>query len=1113
MAAYFQRLKEWEKRKMAEEDETDPMPIMPAEDDGVTDFEEMKRRQDAYRKEYEDWEVCHGLREIENGELRLMEGSTPPPSEEGAMADMEAEVRALQEIGDNIGFDTTPEGAKKEVKYAVINRRKNLESASAEDAIFLHDLGKKIEGVAKGLATRSQHTGQQIGRDGKPVKVTTKMLREALPDLIEGTYGYEIVKGEDGLQFIDVRDQMPIQKTPEVQALMDEIKDWYDNFFHLIEDAGLRGDAGYIEKGYVNHIWDKEKSDPKAWAKYIENFQRTKSPNMKKREIPTYAEGIAVGLVPKYTDIIDIMAYYSRSNNEAIANRKFLDDLTCINVNEMNDSGEVIRTLAMLSSVEPDYFVKEFYSKPYEVPGVGNVWVHKAVQTRFASIFGTMRTGDVPDWVHQLGKGYDLISGTAKKIQLSFSGFHAGALTEVALAQMRPDRGMQALFKYVLYDSLKQGTLPAYAHPDDFKLAAKHLVQLGATADYAAADVLVMTEKLRDAVKKLAEQEADGRYDIATYTTKGIGKVGTPLATMLDWMNKGLDKALWNYIHDGLKIACFKMLAEQVDRRIDKIYGQTAGESSTQPNHAGTIANGEPLERREVMRDRLLDEAGQYVNDTFGGQYWELLGVTPAQLKWVRRFFLSPDWLVSTQRHFFANFGFGSLYNEGGFVEYLKYNRDNLKRAFGVKIPRNEYRRLRSKNAKQCYLLGVCVFFYSMMNGINALMRAKDEKEEKEKAEELRKENPDYRSPYELAYPGGMKWYDYTMLGNSLGQQTHLFLGRYKDGTEWYARWGKQFREFPELFMGRHGLEFPAPMIERMMGKSNPMISYLRDGLGTLDVHGFDIPYQEKEVVEKYGKTIGFLSMTAHHFLPFSVPTQSDKEFKWLDLVMPSQKGFSRWKTIDFFKTYITAGDMHGVEQTYHAAVMNNIDAEECLKAAIASVKAAQKKELEGGVTDLTTAFEAFNKATSLKEKKQMRKKIMQYLADSEYETISKAEAVDMALEFVNGQDAQAVSGDNDKYVMLANADDIRDDYKTDMLYRKAGERQHELKELEKGGKNTRQWKKAFGHWIEIRELLNDYRKEVRGMKKELGGNNDKKVMGDIRKARKEVLRKIEGMK
>lgn len=1084
MASYFNRLREWERRKMAEEDESDPMPIMP-DTEGIEDFEELKRIQDEYRKLYQEWEVRHGIADLENADLGLYDVATgkkdvSQPTEEEQLLDQEIDARVLQDIGNAVGFNTTPEGARKQVKYAVINRRKNLESASAEDAIFIHDLTKRLDDIAKNISSQGGE------------KVTGKMLREALPDIIEGTYGYDIVKADNGEWIrMDHRAAMPIQMTPSLQKVLDDIKDWYDEFYHVLEDAGLRGNAGYIAEGYVNHIWDKEKSDPKAWKEYVENYQRTKSPNMKKREIPTYAEGIAVGLVPKFTDITDIMSYYSRSNNEAVANRKFLDDLACINIDELNKDGEVVRSLPLITNVEPYHLDKESYTKPYDVPGVGDVWVHKAAKQRFASVFGTMRTADIPDWVHSLGKGWDVIGGTAKKIQLSFSGFHAGALTEVALAQMRPDKGMRALMEYVVLDSIKKGTLPAYAHPEDFKLAAKHLVNLGATADYAAADVNMITEKLRNFVRDLANEQ--------NLAKKGIGKAMTPVAAMLDFMNKGMDTVLWNYIHDGFKIACFKMFAEQVEKRLNKIYGQNG-------------LDGQNGLSKEEMREQLLDEAGQYVNDTFGGQYWELLGVTPAQLKWMRRALLSPDWLVSTQRHFLANFGIGSLYNEGGFLEYMRYNADNLKRAFGVDIPRNELRRFRSKNAKQCYILGVCVFFYSLMNAINAIVRKSDEDNERMKAEEIRKTDPNYRSPYELAYPEGMKWYDYTMYGNTIGQQTHLLLGRYKDGTEWYARWGKQFREFPELFMGRHGVEFPAPMIERMMGKSNPMISYIRDGLGTLDVHGFDIPYQEKETVEKYGKEIAFLSMTAKHFLPFSVPTQADKEFKTWDLVMPSQKGFTRWKAVDFFKTYINAGDMHGIERTYHAAVMNNLNAEECLQAAIASVKATQKKELVDGVTDLPSAFEAFDNAKTLKERQLMRKKIIQYMTGEDYRAFTMADAREKALSFWEGDKEQTITKDNDKYIMQATAEDIRDDYKMDALYKKSNERLKQLHEIEDAGKDTRRWENSFGEWIDIHDMLLDYRRDIKDMKKDLDGSNDKEVMDKIRKLRKEVMTRIDNM-
>jgi hypothetical protein len=870
-----------------------------------------------------------------------------------------------------------------------------------------------------------------------------------------------------------------LSDNPEVQELVSKIHDWYDEFFHMIEDAGLRGDAGYISEGYVNHIWSKEKSDPEAYERYVENYQRTKSPNMRKREIATYVDGISVGLVPKYDDILSIMAYYSRSNNEAIANKKFLDDLSFLCVEERNKDGEVVNALPLLSSVHPSAFNQERYVM-YHVPGVGDVWVLKDVQRRFSSIFGTMRTQDVPDWLSKVGKAYDTGGSVMKKIQLSFSGFHAGALAEVAIAQMRPDRGMKAIMQYVILDSIKSGTLPAYAHPDDFREAAKHLVQLGATQDYAAADVNNITEKFRDYAKSLSKDE--------NFVKATAGKGALPLAVVLDYMNHGMDKLLWNYLHDGLKLACFKMFKEHIDDRVRK-----QGLSDSQ-------------------REQLLDEAGQYVNDTFGGQYWELLNVSPAALKWMRRALLSPDWLISTQRHFLSMFGFGSLYSEGGFRTWLQYNVDNTKRAFGADIPRDENRRLRSEYAKKCYILGVCLFFYTLMNGLNAAFRAKDEADEKAKADEIRKSQPDYMSPYELAYPEGMKWYDYTMLGNGLGQQTHLFVGRYHDGSETYVRWGKQFREFPEMFIGRKGLEFPAPMIERMMGKSNPMISLVRDNLGALGVWGYDNSSDIAEIQAKYGKAIGVLAMNARHFLPFSVPTQAEKEFKMVDLVMPSQKGFSRYKTIDFFTSFIKSGDMVGIAKTYKAATMNGIDAEACLKAAISTVKAEQRDELQDGITDLTSAYEAYNKAATLSDRKHLKTKLEKYLAESNYKSFTREDALQMVEDYQNGEDVP--EKESDLYLMQTTAQDIRDDYRLRNIGKTAKQYVKEIKDARSSGDGERAGKLAqqYQSWIIIDRLVNAEHRQTQRLKKQLGKGNDAAIMQQLRQLRQQTQHEVDAV-
>ena len=862
--------------------------------------------------------------------------------------------------------------------------------------------------------------------------------------------------------------------------------------FFALEDAGVRGDAGYIGNGYVNHIWDKGKSDPKAWEQYVENYQRTKSPNMKHREVDTYQQGIDVGLVPKFKDIADIIAYYSRSNNEALANKKFLDDLSFMVVEEVNSDGEVVSTLPLLSSEKPDAFTADRYVR-YHVPGVGDVWVVKDIQKRFANIFGTMRTQDVNKWLETTGKFWDITGSTAKKIELALSGFHALALWEVDVAQNGPVAGLNDLFKYIIVDSVKKNTLPAYAHPEDFKFAATHLVQLGATEDYAAADVNNITGKLREMVMEL--YHSDGAFK------KAAGVAGSVPAILLDWINKGFDKVLWNYLHDGLKIASMMRFKHQIDRRAEK-----EGLSDEQ-------------------REQLYDEAGQYVNDMFGGQYWELLNVSPGTLKWMRRLLLSPDWLVSTNRHFFANFGFGSLYSDGGWREYLKYNWNNIKRAAGSKVAHDELRRFRSRNAKLCYLVGVLFFWNVLYNALNAWNRKRDEDKWKELAEQMRKTDPSYKSPYELAYPDGMKWYDYTMLGNSLGQQTHLFTGRYDDGTETYVRWGKQFREFPELFIGRHGLEFPAPFIERIKAKANPNIGGIMDFLGALGVRGFEEGYENREMREKHGRTISVLSAVARHFIPFGIPTQADKEYKVMDFFMPSSKGFSRYKAVDYFKTFIVDGDMRGIEQTYRAAVMNGVDAEECLKAAIASVKAEQRKELVGGVTDLTGASERFDSATTYQDRAFWKRKMEQYLGGENHQAMEReafAENVQQMLDGENSEKNWSVA--TESYLMHATRDDVIEDYRVRVIAKQVTDMKRELETMKNSDVDETyidEYRKrpSVQRLLKADKLLGKYKRSKKktspgydALRNKMGGSDDDVLMQQIRDLRHQLIEEVDAL-
>lgn len=1176
--AYMNRIHEYEKWQAAMKDLEDPLPDMFA-------FE--KKKQEEVKRKYEDWLAKHDLLEQQQADLDLYEGKIYP-AETNPKADA-LEQQVMQDLAEVTSTDVSKEGAAMTVKHAVIHRRKNMEEASADDAIYINDVKNRIEKMAdsgvfdkllsdyKGKPNRAEKLAEAIPyiieaprrlrdlahdlnatgafdkghihiqptdveaiqpfvadliaqtgkrhtelKDGKEVEVyddpqavgeVASKMAQAINANHQGEEGFVPIDGSDILS----EHVLPLVKqqivpegidyknlSPEMKAAIDSIRDWYNYTYDWLKDNHtLREDTGY-NADYVNHIWDKEKSDKQAYAMYVENRQRTKSPNEKPRTISTLMEGIYAGLVPKTTDITKMMAYYSRSNIEAWANKTMLQELTGLNVIERNEKGEVISTDPLLSSSAP--FNLEQY-KYFEIPGVGPVWVYnvspKQVKVknpitdnekvlyseassgdRFGVVFDTYQSS--PFW-----KTFDTLASSAKKLELGFSGFHAGALTEVYMVQnmveFGPKKAMANFMKYIFVDTAKNHELPCFANPEDFQEAASHLVKFGATNDYAAADVQNMFDNMRDAMIKVQEKLKDGNKISGT-----VAKASMPLKVatqMLSLINKGMDVALWDFLHDGLKLATYRMRADKTKERAKK-KGWTEEELS-----------------------RALDEDGQFVNDMFGGQHWDVLGASHRTLRYAGRVLLSPDWNASTTRHFLALTGFGSIWNEATFENFKQY----YKRLKHKELtPEDEGRRSRQISALLCYGIGFMVFYEGIANGINAAFRALDEEKERKKAEEIRKTNPNYRSMYELAYGDeGMKWYDYLMRGNSLGQQSKIFLGRYEDGTEMYVRHGKQFREVPEYLFNHKGeLEFPGPMVQRMIGKANPMVRMTLDDINYLS--DFQASHADQEIQRKYGKTIGLLYKDALYWAPFLIPSQENKEFKAVDFFFPSSKGFSPWKAQSYFKDFILSGDMEGVVMTYQSCQRNGIDPEAQIKAAIGSVKALESAEMSDGVTSLQEASKRFDAAKSITEKKKMRQKMKKFLSQSDYKAFTQKEALDMVQGYLNGdEDLKEMEKAESKYLMKAKAEDVTEDWRIQNVWNGTMETYQEyqgLKDVDKAKANAFKNSKTNKRLFAARKAISAARRKMNKAKKQMDGTNDAAKLVEIRNARKELLKKLNGM-
>lgn len=1176
--AYMNRIHEYEKWQAAMKDQEDPLPDMFA-------FE--KKKQEEVKRKYEDWLAKHDLLEQQQADLDLYEGKIYP-AETNPKADA-LEQQVMQDLAEVTSTDVSKEGAAKTVKHAVIHRRKNMEEASADDAIYINDVKNRIEKMAdsgvfdkllsdyKGKKNRAEKLAETIPyiieaprrlRDMahnlnatgvfdkghihiQPADVeaiqpyVTDLITETAKKHTEIKKGKEIEvyddpkavsevaskmaqainanhQGEEGFVPIDGSDilsehVLPLVKlqivpkgidyknlSPEMKAALDSIRDWYNYTYDWLRDNHtLREDTGY-NADYVNHIWDKEKSDKQAYALYVENRQRTKSPNEKKRTISTLMEGISVGLVPKTTDITKMMAYYSRSNIEAWVNKTMLQELSGLNVIERNEDGEVVSTDPLLSSSAP--FNLEQY-KYFEIPGVGPVWVYnvspKQVKVknpitdnekviyseasagdRFGVVFDTYQSS--PFW-----KTFDTLASSAKKLELGFSGFHAGALTEVYMVQnmveFGPKKAMANFMKYIFADTAKNHELPCFANPEDFQEAASHLVKFGATNDYAAADVQNMFDNMRDAMIKVQKKLKDGNKISGT-----VAKASMPLKVatqMLSLINKGMDVALWDILHDGLKLATYRMKADKTKERAKK-KGWTEEELS-----------------------RALDEDGQFVNDMFGGQHWDVLGASHRTLRYAGRVLLSPDWNASTTRHFLALTGYGSIWNEATFENFKQY----YKRLKHKELtPEDEGRRSRQISALLCYGIGFMVFYEGIANGINAAFRALDEEKERKKAEEIRKTNPSYKSMYELAYGDeGMKWYDYLMRGNSLGQQSKIFLGRYEDGTEMYVRHGKQFREVPEYLFNHKGeLEFPGPMVQRMIGKANPMVRMTLDDINYLS--DFQASHADQEIQRKYGKTIGLLYKDALYWAPFLIPSQENKEFKAVDFFFPSSKGFSPWKAQSYFKDFILSGDMEGVVMTYQSCQRNGIDPEAQIKAAIGSVKALESAEMSDGVTSLQEASKRFDAAKSITEKKKMRQKMKKFLSQSDYKAFTQKEALDMVQGYLNGdEDLKEMEKAESKYLMKAKAEDVTEDWRIQNVWNGTMETYQEyqrLKDVDKAKANAFKNSKTNKRLFAARKAISAAKRKMNKAKKQMDGTNDAAKLVEIRNTRKELLKTLNGM-
>lgn len=139
---------------------------------------------------------------------------------------------------------------------------------------------------------------------------------------IARTKGYQVgskVKIPEGEEWNVVK---AIEGTGETKATetVKQLQDEFDTAYKEAKDFGI--DIGYL-KNYITHVWEQSPQDvAQAYKVFSQKFKWAKH-----RTLPTYDEGIEMGLTPKYNNPRQILAHYVEKLNETKANINFLKDL------------------------------------------------------------------------------------------------------------------------------------------------------------------------------------------------------------------------------------------------------------------------------------------------------------------------------------------------------------------------------------------------------------------------------------------------------------------------------------------------------------------------------------------------------------------------------------------------------------------------------------------------------------------------------------------------------------------------------------------------------------------------------------------------------------------
>jgi hypothetical protein len=645
---------------------------------------------------------------------------------------------------------------------------------------------------------------------------------EAVPFIRQGIKDLKVLKD------IGREDLIPIVKNAHKNKnLMDvtkEIGKYYDEAHQFLKD-NWGEDLGFVND-YVTQLWDIPKNRRSEAVTYF----TTNNPFLKKRSIPTLEEGIKLGLKPKTTNIARLLAIYDGYKVKTAYNMRFAKELLA----STDEAGNPVLLSANKApadwvTIDHPALNRVVWTKGKLGKSVGfkqAVKVHPDIANEVKIVV------DRP-FSHPAINAVETINAFLKKAMLSVSFFHHFALTEAAFATGVGRKAVALWNPARVYRALKHGDYDIFRNEPLAKDFIDHQGTFGALED-------LQVSKVRRALEGLEKRTADipGVRKATRFIRKG---------------NELWDAALWDYYHNALKLYAYE-------------------------HNVNAALKGKKYTPEQI--EAIKTEMGKFVNDTFGGQNWDLQKVMsdPKVRQMAHWALLAPDWTISVLK------------------QAASPAKGVYKMAKGEKM---QGKALATRGS--LFWLRAGLYYSIISQVINQYTTKRDYGE------------------------GRFTW------ENAPGNELNIYLGKNEDGTERYMRMGKQFREVLEWFQDP----------EKKLGSK--LAPLTREAFRWMTKHdpgsGYPVEWSDKE----FWSATGWLERgksIAEMPLPFSLRSYVQSRPGSFMLTFPTRRGMTNYAAIRLFKKALTDKSREKVRRVFFSALENNLDAEELFRSAKSSVKA-----------------------------------------------------------------------------------------------------------------------------------------------------------------------------